>query len=151
MLHVALHNPQIPPNTGNIIRLMANTGFTLHLIKPLGFNFEEKQLRRAGLDYHDLASVCQHSSYALFIESVKPKRVFAITTKGKTRYTDIRFMANDALLFGSETGGLPEHIMNSIAPSSRLKIPMQEGSRSLNLANAVAVVVYEVWRQLDFS
>jgi len=106
MIHVVLHNPKIPPNTGNVIRLMANTGFKLHLIEPLGFDFEEKQLRRAGLDYHDLSNVDRHSSYEEFISAVESKRVFAITTKGKTRYTDVSFSRGDTLLFGSETEGL---------------------------------------------
>ncbi len=151
MIHVALHNPNIPPNTGNVIRLAANVGFKLHLIKPLGFDFEEKQLRRAGLDYHDLTRVTQHESYQAFIESVSPTRVFAITTKGQTGYTDIRFSDGDALLFGSETKGLPEEVMNSILPAQRLRIPMRPNNRSLNLSNSVSILVYEAWRQMGFE
>lgn len=151
MLHVVLHNPKIPPNTGNVIRLMANTGCHLHLIEPLGFDFEEKQLRRAGLDYHDLSSVRRHASYAAFVASVQPARVFAITTKGTAAYTNVQFVAGDTLLFGSETDGLPPAVMDQIAPELRLRIPMRASNRSLNLSNSVAIVVYEAWRQLGFE
>ncbi|RBP53484.1 tRNA (uridine(34)/cytosine(34)/5-carboxymethylaminomethyluridine(34)-2'-O)-methyltransferase TrmL [Arenicella xantha] len=150
MLNVVLHNPKIPPNTGNVIRLMANTGCHLHLIEPLGFDFAEKQLRRAGLDYHDLSTVSRHESYATFLASVKPQRVFAITTKGSIAYTEAKFVAGDTLLFGSETDGLPAPVMDQIALSERLRIPMQASNRSLNLSNSVAIVVYEAWRQLGF-
>jgi len=151
MLHIVLHNPKIPPNTGNVIRLMANTGFNLHLIEPLGFDFEEKQLRRAGLDYHDLTRVTRHQNYQAFIDAISPKRIFAITTKGTVAYTDIEFCEDDVLLFGSETEGLPAPVMESIAPAMRLRIPMLPNNRSLNLSNSVAIVAYEAWRQLDFS
>lgn len=151
MLHVVLHNPKIPPNTGNVIRLMANTGCHLHLIEPIGFDFEEKQLRRAGLDYHDLSSVSRHSSYAAFLEAVGPKRVFAITTKGSTNYSTVQFQAGDTLLFGSETDGLPDQVMGQIPTAERLRIPMRASNRSLNLSNSVAIVVYEAWRQLGFD
>jgi len=151
MLHIVLHNPKIPPNTGNVIRLMANTGFNLHLIEPLGFDFEEKQLRRAGLDYHDLTRVTRHQNYQAFIDAISPKRIFAITTKGTVAYTDIEFCEGDVLLFGSETEGLPAPVMESIAPAMRLRIPMLPNNRSLNLSNSVAIVAYEAWRQLDFS
>jgi tRNA (cytidine/uridine-2'-O-)-methyltransferase len=151
MIHVVLHNPKIPPNTGNVIRLSANVGFQLHLIEPLGFDFEEKQLRRAGLDYHDLAKIKRHKSYESFLHDLKPSRVFAITTKGATRYTDARFEENDVLLFGSETAGLPSDVMQSISPQNRLLIPMKPNNRSLNLSNSVAIVAYEVWRQFEFS
>ncbi len=151
MIHVVLHNPKIPPNTGNVIRLMANTGFWLHLIEPLGFDFEEKQLRRAGLDYHDISRVVRYPSYADFVDTVKPRQVYAITTKGKTRYTDVAFEKGDALLFGSETSGLPDNVMNQIAEKKRLLIPMQPNNRSLNLSNSVSILVYEAWRQLGFD
>jgi len=150
MIHVVLHNPKIPPNTGNVIRLAANAGFKLHLIEPLGFDFEEKQLRRAGLDYHDISNLTRHKDYWEFVESVKPKRIFAITTKGFTRYSDIRFEKGDVLLFGSETEGLPRNVMNSIKENNRLLIPMQANNRSLNLSNSVSILVYEAWRQFDF-
>lgn len=151
MIHVVLHNPKIPPNTGNVIRLMANTGFKLHLIEPLGFDFEEKQLRRAGLDYHDLSTVERHANFDVFISAVSPDRVFAITTKGHTRYTDIGFQSGDVLLFGSETEGLPTKVMEQIPEKDRLLIPMQPNNRSLNLSNSVSILVYEAWRQLGFS
>jgi len=151
MIHVVLHNPKIPPNTGNVIRLMANTGFKLHLIEPLGFDFEEKQLRRAGLDYHDLSSVDRHNNYDSFLKAVRPRRVFAITTKGKTRYTDTEFSQGDVLLFGSETEGLPSEVMTQVPEQDRLLIPMQPNNRSLNLSNSVSILVYEAWRQLKFA
>ncbi len=150
MINIVLHTPQIPPNTGNVIRLMANTGFSLHLIEPLGFNLDEKPLRRAGLDYHDLAGVTRHANYAAFIESQMPKRLFAITTKGQRNYTDVEFETGDFLLFGSETAGLPNAVMESISPVNRLLIPMQPNNRSLNLSNSVSIVAYEAWRQLGF-
>lgn len=151
MIHVVLHNPKIPPNTGNVIRLSANVGFQLHLIEPLGFDFEEKQLRRAGLDYHDISKVARHPDYWAFLETVKPARIFAITTKGATRYTDIEFQDGDTLLFGSETEGLPAPVMNSIPNNDRLLIPMKPNNRSLNLSNSVSILVYEAWRQLSFE
>ena len=151
MFHVVLHNPKIPPNTGNVIRLSANIGFHLHLIEPLGFDFEEKQLRRAGLDYHDLSKVSRHADYQTFIDKLKPKRVFAITTKGHRGYTEAPFEHGDVLLFGSETEGLPPQVMNSIEEQNRLKIPMQPNNRSLNLSNSVSIVTYEAWRQLGFE
>lgn len=150
MIHVVLHNPKIPPNTGNVIRLMANTGFKLHLIEPLGFDFEEKQLRRAGLDYHDLSNVERHADFASFVKAAAPQRVFAITTKGKTRYTDVSFKEGDVLLFGSETEGLPANVMGQVPEEDRLLIPMQPNNRSLNLSNSVSILVYEAWRQLGF-
>ncbi len=151
MIHVVLHNPKIPPNTGNVIRLAANVGFKLHLIEPLGFDFEEKQLRRAGLDYHDLSNVSRHADYWSFLEAVKPKRVFAITTKGTRFYSDVCFEAGDVLLFGSETEGLPPQVMNSVDANDRLLIPMQPNNRSLNLSNSVSILVYEAWRQFGFN
>lgn len=151
MIHIVLHTPKIPPNTGNVIRLMANTGFQLHLIEPLGFDFEEKQLRRAGLDYHDISKVARHSDYWAFLETIKPKRLFAITTKGTRNYVDVVFHAGDVLLFGSETEGLPIAVMDSIADKDRLLIPMRPNNRSLNLSNSVAIVAYEAWKQLGFQ
>lgn len=151
MLHIVLHTPKIPPNTGNVIRLMANTGFYLHLIEPLGFDFEEKQLRRAGLDYHDLADVKRHASYVSFVAALKPATVYAITTKGTRAHCDAKFKEGDVLLFGSETEGLPDTVMNSIEPANRLRIPMTPSNRSLNLSNSVAIVAYEAWRQLEFK
>lgn len=151
MFHVVLHCPQIPPNTGNVIRLAANVGFNLHLIEPLGFDFAEKQLRRAGLDYHDISNVKRHSSYQMFLDAVQPSRVFAITTKGQSNYAETKFQNGDVLLFGSETSGLPGPIMRQIEPSKRLRIPMQPNNRSLNLSNSVAILVYEVWRQFSFE
>lgn len=151
MLHIVLHQPKIPPNTGNIIRLMANTGFSLHLIEPLGFDFEEKQLRRAGLDYGDLATVQRHPSFDSFLASQQPQRVFAITTKGSRSYADVQFACGDVLLFGSETEGLPRSIHQLIPEPQKLLIPMQANNRSLNLSNSVAIVAYEAWRQLGFQ
>lgn len=151
MIHIVLHTPKIPPNTGNVIRLSANVGFHLHLIEPLGFDFEEKQLRRAGLDYHDLSRVTRHADYTAFLNNIKPAKVYAITTKGERNYTQAIFEPNDALLFGSETAGLPSEIMASIAAQDRLFIPMKPNNRSLNLSNSVAILAYEVWRQSGFS
>ena len=151
MLHIVLHSPKIPPNTGNVIRLMANTGFQLHLIEPLGFDLEEKQLRRAGLDYHDLANVKRYADYAAFIEEVGPARLFAVTTKGTVAYTEIAYTSGDALLFGSETHGLADDVMSLVDPQNRIRIPMQPNNRSLNLSNSVSIVAYEAWRQLDFA
>ena len=151
MIHVVLHNPKIPPNTGNVIRLSANVGFQLHLIEPLGFDFEEKQLRRAGLDYHDISKVTRHKDYCAFIEALKPERVFAITTKGTRTYNEVEFKDGDVLLFGSETQGLPAPVMDSIPEGDRLLIPMKPNNRSLNLSNSVAILAYEAWRQLGFD
>lgn len=151
MLHIVLYEPEIPPNTGNIIRLCANTGFQLHLIEPLGFDLEDKKLRRAGLDYSEWASVQRHDSYEVFLSAVKPQRVYACTTKGASLYSEAGFMAGDALLFGPETRGLPDTVLNSIATKDWLRLPMRRESRSLNLSNAVAIFVYEAWRQLDFE
>ena len=151
MLDVVLYQPEIPPNTGNIIRLCANTGFSLHLIRPLGFQLNDSRARRAGLDYHEMASVAVHSDLQHYFDERKPLRVFAISTKGSHPYQEIRFESGDALLFGPETRGLPSMILKSFPESCRLRIPMRPGSRSINLSNAVAVVVYEAWRQLGFS
>ena len=130
---------------------MANTGFNLHLIEPLGFDFEEKALRRAGLDYHDLAQVKRYADFQEFLVEAKPKRLFAITTKGTRHYTELAFQAGDCLVFGSETSGLPEKVMDQFPPENRLRIPMLPNNRSLNLSNSVSIVAYEAWRQLGFS
>lgn len=151
MLDVVLFQPQIPPNTGNIIRLCANTGFRLHLIEPLGFDLEDKKLRRAGLDYHEFAALKRHANYQEFVKSEQPKRVLAVTTKSTGYYGDIDFQQGDYLLFGSETGGLPEHVRQQIPDQDKIRIPMLKDSRSMNLSNATAVIVYEAWRQLGFA
>ncbi len=147
---VVLYEPEIPPNTGNIVRLCANTGARLHLIRPLGFEWEDKRLRRAGLDYHQIAHVTLHDSLQAFQDEIRPKRRFAFSTKGVTTYTDAQFISGDALLFGPETRGLPDDILEATPPEYRLRIPMQPESRSLNLANAVGIVLYEAWRQIGF-
>ena len=130
---------------------MVNTGFYLHLIEPLGFDFEEKALRRAGLDYHDLTGVTQHQSFDAFLQAVKPKKIYAITTKGTKSYTEVAYQQGDVLLFGSETDGLPAEVMDQVSPENRLRIPMVPNNRSLNLSNSVSIIVYEAWRQLGFS
>jgi len=151
MLHVALYQPEIPPNTGNIIRLCANTGCALHVIHPLGFELDDSRLRRAGLDYHELAVVREHrSGWSEFSGQMRGKRILGISTRGTVRLDSLRFLTDDVLLFGPETRGLPETLLNAIPPEHRLRIPMRPGNRSLNLSNAVAVVVYEAWRQLAY-
>ncbi|WP_372626628.1 tRNA (cytidine(34)-2'-O)-methyltransferase [Arsukibacterium sp.] len=151
MFHIALFEPKIAPNTGNIIRLAANTGCRLHIIEPMGFDFEEKKLRRAGLDYHDLANVIRYADYQAFAQAMADKRILALTTKGSQPYQQQRFMADDVLLFGSETAGLSDAVRATIPPAHRIRVPMQPGARSLNLANTVAIVCYEAWRQHDFA
>jgi tRNA (cytidine/uridine-2'-O-)-methyltransferase len=146
-----LFEPEIPPNTGNIIRLCANTGVALHLVEPLGFDLEERKLRRAGLDYREFASVTTHPSLTECLGALNQPRVFALSTRGKTRHDEPRYRAGDALLFGPETRGLPDDVLEALPIEHRLRLPMQPGSRSLNLSNAVAVVVYEAWRQLSFE
>ena len=148
---VVLLAPEIPPNTGNAIRLAANTGVRLHLIEPLGFSLDDRQLRRAGLDYHDLAQTQVHASWAACRSALGDRRVYALTTRGRRRYSDIAYAPGDVLLFGMETRGLPDEILAEIDPDRRLRLPMRAANRSLNLSNAVAVVVYEAWRQLDFA
>ena len=150
MFHVVLFEPEIPPNTGNIMRLCANTGCYLHLIEPLGFRLEEKSLRRAGLDYREFASVQCHKSFAEFKAETNYKTLYGLTTKTTRRYDTIAFQENDALLFGPETRGLPAEILEELGENC-LTLPMQANSRSLNLSNSVAVTVYEAWRQLDFK
>ena len=151
MFSLILFEPEIPPNTGNIIRLCANTGVALHLVEPLGFDLEERKLRRAGLDYREFAAVTTHANLDACLAAVRPPRLFALSTRGKTRYDTPRFARGDAFLFGPETRGLPQPVLDSIAEERRLRLPMQSGSRSLNLSNAAAVMVFEAWRQLGFE
>ncbi len=151
MLDVVLFEPEIPPNTGNIVRLCANTGYSLHLIEPLGFDLEEKKVRRAGLDYSELVNVKRHKNLTAYLTDHKPKRVFACTTKGKVFHSDVQYQSGDALLFGPETRGLPMQIIESLPPEQRVRIPMMPDSRSMNLSNSVAVFVYESWRQSGYS
>lgn len=151
MFHVILYQPEIPPNTGNIIRLCANSGSRLHLIEPLGFDISEKAVRRAGMDYADLAHVQTWRSLEDCLGSLPATRWFAISTRSATRYDAPDFVSGDAFLFGPETRGLPQQVLEACPPERRLRIPMREGNRSLNLSNAAAVVVYEAWRQLGFK
>jgi len=151
MFHIVLFQPEIPPNTGNIIRLCANTGMPLHLIEPLGFDLDDKRMRRAGLDYHEYARVQVHADLAAFMETVKPGRVFACSTRGQHSYAEVAYAPGDALLFGPETKGLPQSLLDQLGPEQVLRLPMQANSRSLNLSNAVAVFVYEAWRQNGFQ
>jgi tRNA (cytidine/uridine-2'-O-)-methyltransferase len=151
MFHIVLYEPEIPANTGNIIRLCANTGAKLHLIEPLGFELEDKKLRRAGLDYHEWADVQVYESLADFMERVQPERVFALSTKGKKMFSEAAFQSGDALLFGPETRGLSANLLAELGAERCLYLPMREESRSLNLSNTVAVVLYEAWRQLGYA
>lgn len=153
MFHIVLVEPEIPPNTGNIIRLAANTGCTLHLIEPLGFSMDDKHMRRAGLDYHEYATLRKHSDWATFMATEQPpsERLFALTTKGIGKVYSTRFQEGDWLVFGAETRGLSDAVRSSFAPERCLKLPMREGQRSLNLSNAVAVTVFEAWRQQGFA
>jgi tRNA (cytidine/uridine-2'-O-)-methyltransferase len=151
MLDIVLYQPEIPPNTGNIVRLCANTGFALHLIEPLGFDWDDKKVRRAGLDYHEFANVQRYPNLDTYIQVRQPKRIFACTTKGKAFFAEAKYQAGDALLFGPETRGLPDEIIESLPPEQRVRIPMLAQSRSMNLSNAVSVFVYEAWRQLEFD
>lgn len=151
MLNIVLFEPEIPPNTGNIIRLCANTGFALHLIEPLGFAWDDKRLRRAGLDYHEFTAIRKHSNYQAFLQSEQPDRLFALTTKGTPAHSAVSYRAGDYLLFGPESRGLPAEILNALPAQQKIRIPMMPESRSMNLSNAVSVVVYEAWRQLDYA
>jgi tRNA (cytidine/uridine-2'-O-)-methyltransferase len=151
MLDIVLYEPEIPPNTGNIIRLCANSGFSLHLIEPLGFDWEEKKVRRAGLDYHEFAEVNKHANLQDYIDQRSPKRIFACTTKGKQFHSDAQYQSGDALIFGPETRGLPDDFIQSLPEPQRLRIPMLPDSRSMNLSNAVSVFVYEAWRQFGYE
>ena len=150
-VHVVLFQPEIPPNTGNVIRLCANTGAALHLVKPLGFDLDDKKLRRAGLDYHEYARIAVHDDLAAFLAAAKPRRLFAISTRASARYDRVDYAEDDALLFGPETRGLPQAILDDLPPEQCLRLPMRPGNRSLNLSNAVAVIVFEAWRQQDFA
>lgn len=151
MFDIILYRPEIPSNTGNIIRLCANTGARLHLVKPLGFSLEDRLLRRAGLDYHEYATVAVHDTWADCVRRLKERRLFAVSTKGTQRFDLNRYVAGDAFVFGPETKGLPADILETVTGSRRLHLPMILGSRSLNLSNAVAVIVYEAWRQIEFA
>ena len=151
MFHVVLYQPEIPPNTGNVIRLCANTGASLHLIRPLGFELEDSKLRRAGLDYRELATVREYDNLAEFYKAVAPARTFAMSTRGTVGHADVAYVPGDAFLFGPETRGLPEEILAPLARERWLRLPMRAASRSLNLSNAVAVTVYEAWRQQGFA
>ena len=151
MFSVILYEPEIPPNTGNIIRLCANTGANLHLIEPMGFEMDEPRLRRAGLDYREFAAVEVHKNLPTCIDSLGSPRLFALSTRAATTYSTARFREGDALIFGPETRGLPDRLLESLPPEQRLRLPMLSTSRSLNLSNAAAVVVYEAWRQIGFS
>lgn len=151
MIHVLLYAPEIPPNTGNIIRLCANTGAQLHLIDPLGFELDDVRLRRAGLDYHEYAAVQRHASLGACLEALAPAAVYAFTTKARRSFDQARFQEGDALLFGSESRGLPESVLAGFPDEHRLRLPMRPGQRSLNLSNAVAVAVFEAWRQCGYD
>jgi tRNA (cytidine/uridine-2'-O-)-methyltransferase len=153
MFHIVLVTPEIPPNTGNVIRLAANTGCALHLVEPLGFSMDDRHMRRAGLDYHEYAEVKRHADWAALLRDAAPdpRRMFALSTRGTRRVHDVAFAPGDWLVFGSETAGLPADLLESFTPDSRLKLPMRAGQRSLNLSNAVAVTVFEAWRQQGFA
>ncbi|MBK5143960.1 tRNA (uridine(34)/cytosine(34)/5-carboxymethylaminomethyluridine(34)-2'-O)-methyltransferase TrmL [Budviciaceae bacterium BWR-B9] len=151
MLNIVLFEPEIPPNTGNIIRLCANTGFQLHLIEPLGFTWDDKRLRRAGLDYHEFTAIKRHKNYQTFVANENPARLFALTTKGTPAHSAVSYQPGDYLLFGPETRGLPAEVLDNLPKEQKIRIPMQPNSRSMNLSNAVSVVVYEAWRQLGYQ
>ena len=153
MFRIVLVQPEIPPNTGNVIRLAANTGCELHLIEPLGFSMDDKLLRRAGLDYHEHAAVKRHASWQAFLDAMQPDmaRLFAFTTRGAQRFNEVAWQAGDWLVFGSETAGLPAAIRDAFATAQRVRLPMREGQRSLNLSNAVSVAVFEAWRQSGYA
>ena len=151
MLNIVLFEPEIPPNTGNIIRLCANTGFKLHVIEPCGFELDDKRLRRAGLDYHEFSELKIHKDFDAFLEQEKPTNLFSCSTKGTKKHTEASYQQGDYLLFGPETRGLPDEILASMPFDNILRLPMVANSRSLNLSNSVAIFVYEAWRQLDFE
>ena len=153
MFHIVLVHPEIPPNTGNVIRLAANTGCSLHLVEPLGFTMEDRLLRRAGLDYHEYAPVRRHASWEALQQALQPSaaRTFAFTTHGSRAFADVRWQPGDVLVFGSETAGLPAALRDTFAPAQRVRLPMRPGQRSLNLSNAVAVAVFEAWRQNGYG
>ena len=151
MFDVILFQPESPPNTGNAIRLCANTGARLHLVRPLGFTLEDAQLRRAGLDYHEYARLQVHDTLDAALAAIAPRRLFALSTRGTTRFDTPRYAEGDAFLFGPETRGLPDDVLAQVPDAQRLRLPMRPGNRSLNLSNAIAVVVFEAWRQQDFA
>ena len=151
MFHVVLYQPEIPPNTGNVIRLCANAGAQLHLIRPLGFELDDRRLRRAGLDYHEYASLQVHDSYAAFVSQVAPSRIFACSTRGSRSYSEVSYQPWDALLFGPETRGLPQAVLDELGAERCVRIPMRPHNRSLNLSNAAAIILYEAWRQQGFA
>ena len=151
MFHLILFEPEIPPNTGNVMRLCANTGVALHLVEPLGFDLEEKKLRRAGLDYREFASVTTHTDLATCLAALDQPRTFALSTRGRTRYDVPEYRPGDAFLLGPETRGLPQAVLDALPAEQRLRLPMRDGNRSLNLSNTAAVIVYEAWRQLGFE
>ena len=151
MFDLVLFQPEIPPNTGNIIRLCANTGTRLHLVKPLGFPLDDAKMRRAGLDYHEFARIEVHEDWPACVAHFAGRRLFAVSTKGSTRYTDVRYAADDVFILGPETRGLPDDVLKEFSPERRLRLPMTPVSRSMNISNAAAVLVYEAWRQLDFG
>jgi tRNA (cytidine/uridine-2'-O-)-methyltransferase len=151
MIDVVLYQPEIPPNTGNVIRLCANTGARLHLVEPLGFHIDDKALRRAGLDYHEFADIRVHADWVACLAHLEGRRLFALTTRGTRRHTEVAWRDNDVLVFGAETRGLPQHVLETFADENRLRLPLRPDNRSLNLSNAVAVAVYEAWRQLGFE
>jgi tRNA (cytidine/uridine-2'-O-)-methyltransferase len=151
MLDIVLFRPEIPPNTGNVIRLCANAGARLNLVEPLGFSMDDRRLRRAGLDYHELATVVVHRDWEACRASLGERRIFAVSARGAVRYDEVAYAQDDALVFGAETAGLPAELLETFAPDRRLRLPMRPGNRSLNLSNAVAVAVYEAWRQRGFA
>jgi tRNA (cytidine/uridine-2'-O-)-methyltransferase len=151
MFDIVLYQPEIAPNTGNIIRLSANTGARLHLVKPLGFPLDDAKMRRAGLDYHEYAEMLVHEDWQACRATLAGRRMFAVTTKGSTRYTDVAFQPGDVFVFGPETRGLPEEVREEFAPAFRLRLPMMPDNRSLNLSNSAAVLVFEAWRQNGFA
>jgi tRNA (cytidine/uridine-2'-O-)-methyltransferase len=151
MFHIVLVHPEIPPNTGNVIRLAANTGCSLHLIEPLGFSMEDRLLQRAGLDYHEYTRVQRHADWASYLAAERPQRLFAFTTRGSRPFAEVAWQPGDALVFGSETAGLPADLRESFPPEQRVRLPMREGQRSLNLSNSVAVAVFEAWRQNGYG
>jgi tRNA (cytidine/uridine-2'-O-)-methyltransferase len=151
MFHLIMYQPEIPPNTGNVIRLCANVGATLHLIHPLGFSMDEPRLRRAGLDYHELASIREHASLEACIAAIAPHRLYALTTRATRDFYTARFHVDDAFLLGPETRGLPNHVLDSLPADAKLRIPLRPGNRSLNVSNAAAVALYEAWRQVGFD
>lgn len=150
MLDIVLFEPEIPQNSGNIIRLCANSGFRLHFIEPLGFAWDDKKLRRSGLDYHEFADIKKYADFAQFLAQAQPKRLFALTTKGQPNHSEVQYQLGDFLMFGPESRGIPQAILDSLPMSQKIRIPMCANSRSMNLSNSVAVVVYEAWRQLGF-